>query len=38
MSLRNTEYIVGVAIYTGNETKIYKNSTKSKYKTSKLMQ
>ena len=38
MSLRNTEYIVGVVIYTGNDTKIQRNSTQSKYKTSKLMQ
>lgn len=28
-SLRNTEYIYGVVIFTGHETKIMKNSAKS---------
>eukprot|EP00347_Sterkiella_histriomuscorum_P005590 403356030 len=35
-SLRNTEYVYGVVIFTGHETKIMKNSAKSKAKFSKL--
>jgi len=35
-SLRNTEYIYGVVIYTGHETKIMKNSPKSRNKISKI--
>lgn len=35
-SLRNTEYIVGVVVYTGHQTKIMMNSTNSKYKPSKI--
>ena len=37
MSLRNTEEIYGWVIYTGHETKIYMNSSKPVYKTSKVM-
>ena len=37
MSLRNTEYIYGVSIYTGHDTKMQKNSTRSQYKVSKMM-
>ena len=33
-SLRNTEYVYGVAVYTGHETKIMKNSIKARYKKS----
>ena len=36
MSLRNTEYIYGVVIFTGHETKIMKNNSQAKYKFSKL--
>ena len=35
-TLRNTEYILGVVVYTGHETKIMKNSTKAKAKKSKI--
>lgn len=35
-SLKNTEYIYGVVIYTGHQTKIMKNNVKSKAKFSKL--
>ena len=34
-SLKNTEWIYGVAVYTGHETKIMKNSARSKAKRSK---
>ena len=34
--LRNTEWIIGVCIYTGHETKIMKNGTKPIPKTSKI--
>ena len=34
--LRNTEWIIGICIYTGHETKIMKNGTKPKPKTSKI--
>ena len=37
MSLRNTEFIYGVTIYTGHDTKIQMNSTRSQYKVSKMM-
>jgi phospholipid-transporting ATPase len=36
MSLRNTEYVYGVVIFTGHETKIMKNNSDAKYKFSKL--
>jgi phospholipid-transporting ATPase len=35
-SLRNTEYIYGIVIFTGHETKIMKNSVRSKSKFSRL--
>ena len=35
-SLRNTEWIYGVSIFTGHETKVMKNSTKSRPKKSKI--
>ena len=36
MSLRNTEYIYGLIIFTGHETKLMKNSEEAKYKLSRL--
>lgn len=35
-SLRNTEYIYGIVVYTGHESKIMKNSPKSRNKLSKI--
>lgn len=35
-SLKNTEYIYGVVIYTGHETRVMQNSAHAKYKFSKL--
>lgn len=35
-SLKNTDYIIGIVVYTGHETKIMLNSPKSKNKYSKL--
>jgi len=35
-SLRNTEWIYGVVVYSGHESKIMMNSCKSKMKVSKL--
>ena len=35
--LKNTEYVVGVAVYVGADTKIFKNSKKPPRKVSKLM-
>ena len=37
MSLRNTEQVLGLVVYTGHETKIQMNTTKSAYKVSKMM-
>lgn len=37
MSLRNTEMIIGIVVYTGHETKIQMNTAKSAYKISKMM-
>ena len=36
MSLRNTEYIYGVVVFTGHDTKVMRNSASSKYKFSSL--
>ena len=36
MSLRNTEYIHGVVVFTGHDTKVMQNSTSAKYKFSRL--
>ena len=38
MSLKNTEWILGCVVYTGHQTKIQMNSSKGKYKMSKMMQ
>lgn len=35
-SLRNTEYVYGLAVYTGHDTKVMKNSARSRAKSSKL--
>lgn len=35
-SLRNTKYVYGVAVYTGHDSKVMMNSTKSKPKFSKI--
>ena len=35
-SLRNTEWVYGVCVFTGHETKIMKNGTKSRPKKSKI--
>lgn len=37
MSLRNTEHVTGVVVYTGHETKIQMNSAGALYKTSNVM-
>lgn len=37
MSLRNTESVLGIVVYTGHETKIQMNTTKAQYKVSKMM-
>ena len=36
MSLRNTDYAIGIVIFTGHETKVMKNSAQAKYKKSGL--
>jgi magnesium-transporting ATPase (P-type) len=35
-SLRNTEWVYGVAVFTGHETKVMRNSSNSKTKKSKI--
>ena len=37
MSLRNTEMVIGIVVYTGHETKIQMNTVKGEYKFSKMM-
>ena len=34
--LRNTEWVIGICVYSGHETKIMKNSTNARVKTSKI--
>jgi len=34
--LRNTDYVYGVAVFTGHDTKVMRNSAKAKYKFSTL--
>jgi len=36
MSLKNTDYLYGMVIFTGHETKVMKNSEEAKYKCSRL--
>ena len=36
MSVKNTEYMIGIVVFTGHETKVMKNSEDPKYKHSKL--
>ena len=36
MSLKNTDYIYGLVIFTGHETKVMKNSEEATYKSSRL--
>ena len=36
MSLQNTEYIYGLVIYSGHETKVMMNSGEAKYKKSRM--
>lgn len=36
--LKNTEYVIGIVIYTGKNTKIMKNSKQATIKTSKILQ
>ena len=35
-SLKNTDYVVGIAVFTGHDTKVMMNSMKAKYKFSRL--
>ena len=37
MSLRNTESVIGVVVYTGHDSKIQMNSSGAVYKTSNIM-
>ena len=36
MSVKNTEELYGLAVFTGHETKVMKNSEEAKYKLSRL--
>lgn len=36
MSIRNTDHVIGVVVYTGHDTKIMQNSAQAKYKFSML--
>ena len=36
MSLRNTDHVHGLVVFTGHETKVMKNNTQPKYKFSRL--
>ena len=36
MSVKNTEYVIGVVVFSGHETKVMKNSEEAKFKFSKL--
>jgi hypothetical protein len=36
MSLKNTDHIIGVVVFTGHETKVMKNNIIPKYKFSRL--
>lgn len=36
MSLRNTEHVIGIVVYTGHDSKIQKNSAGAVYKTSNI--
>ena len=36
MSIKNTECVYGVVVFTGHETKVMKNSEEAKYKSSRL--
>ena len=36
MSLRNTEYVYGISVFTGHDTKVMKNSASAVYKFSSL--
>lgn len=31
-SLKNTDYVIGLCVFTGHDTKVMKNSAHSKYK------
>jgi magnesium-transporting ATPase (P-type) len=35
-SLRNTEYVYGIAVFTGHDTKVMQNSAQAKMKFSRL--
>lgn len=36
MSIRNTEYIIGITVFQGHDTKVFQNNAKAKYKFSQL--
>lgn len=35
-SIRNTGWVIGIAVYTGHQTKVMMNASKPKFKLSKL--